>query len=107
MTAQLGLQLQATALARSLVGREARVQQVREWLVDWAMGRWYSTPTDEQIFTGDDIHAALEALGMAEGDTRWSGNVVKGWDAVSPTIHFVPSRRKERHGAPLRVWRFV
>lgn len=101
MSVQLGLVLRDAALAQSQRGREERIQAVREWLAqNHAFGSYV------EGFTGDDIHDALEALGLDDGDTRWSGNVVKGWAEVSPTHHFVPSRRKERHGAPLRVWRF-
>lgn len=101
MTTQLGLQLQANALAQSAEGRQERIVAVREWLSqNHAFGSY------PEGFTGDDIHDALEALGFDDGDTRWSGNVVKGWSAVSPTQHFTPSRRKERHGAPLRQWVF-
>ena len=93
---QLGLLLRDHALTQSAEGRQAAIHLVRDWL------RAHRAAT----FTGDDIHDAVEALGLAEGDTRWTGNVVKGWAAVTPTHDFTPSRRKERHGAPLRRWVF-
>lgn len=98
----LGVKLRDLALAQSRLGREARIQEVRDLLVRC---RW----VDEDLFnqvTGDDVMRAVELLGFNEGDCRWTGNVLKGWDKVTPTVNFVPSRRKERHGAPLRVWRW-
>jgi len=99
-----GAELRDRALAQSKQGRETRIQQVREWL---RQARWFDGAFPENQLTADDVHDAADALGLGEGDTRWTGNVLKGWNAVVPTNQFVPSRRKERHCAPVRVWRWV
>lgn len=103
MTTQLGFALRDAALAQSQRGREERIQRVRDYLLD---AHDHDTFGDYPTLTGDSVMNAVEALGFTNGDHRWTANVLKGWDAVTPTVNFVPSRRKERRGAPLRVWRW-
>ena len=101
MTTQLGLHLRDAALAQSQRGREERIQRVREYLLahrTWNDGGDY--------LTGDDVMRAVEALGLDDGDHRWTAHCLKGWSAVLPTAHFIPSTRPERHAAPLRQWVF-
>lgn len=94
-----GAELRDAALAQSRKGREAQIQAVRDWLLQRKVA--------DQLLTGDDVMEAITALGLDHGDHRWSGHCLKGWPLVSPTIHFQPSRRKDRHAAPLRCWRWV
>lgn len=97
----MGRDLRDQALAQTKQGREERIAMVRGVLI----ANHYDLGGTE--LTADDVQAALEHTEMAEGDTRWTGNVLKGWALVEPTERFVPSRRKSRHAAPVRCWRWV
>lgn len=107
MTTQLGLLLRDKALAQSAEGRQERIAMVREWLLDHFWGGM-GNPT----MTADDVHDAVDALGLGEGDTRWTANILRHWKVsgnlvVVPTAEFVASRRPSRSAAPTRVWRWV
>lgn len=65
------------------------------------------------MFSTDEVHALLAALGDAAPQTREKralGPVMltaqqKGWIAPSELQPFQKSERKENHGRPVRVWR--
>lgn len=97
----MGKDLRDAALEQSKQGREERIEAVRGELILWSLERGRTE------LTADHVMDAVQKLGMDEGDTRWTGNVLKGWPFVEPTDRFVPSRRKVRHAAPVRVWRWV
>ena len=103
--ASLGVQLRDAALAQSKQGREERIKQVREELLrgrdaDRRANCWVTS------LTGDDVLAAAERLGLLDGDSRWTGNVLRGWAAVAATDRYEKSRREECHARPKRVWVF-
>ena len=98
-----GKELRDTALAKSSQGRKERIEAVRHWLVAHHFDRTGLLDT----LTADDVHDAVDALGFGEGDTRWLGSILRSWKAVTPTVHFVASRRPSRSAAPHRVWRWV
>lgn len=96
-----GAALRDAALTKAASGRQEAIQRVRGWLLS---ERWQVATPATNTITADDVMDAVEALGLSEKDNRWVGNVCRGWEAVTPTVHFVPSRRKDRHHAPLRTW---
>ncbi len=96
-----GAALRDAALAQSAEGRTDHILAVRTELM-----RRHQLGMYPEGFTGDDVMDIVESLGLDDGDHRWTGSACKGWAVVSATVHFVTSRRKERHAAPLRVWRF-
>jgi len=98
-----GRELRDAALAKASQGRQYAIQRVRDWL---RQVRWIERGPYPDL-TADDVHDALDALGLGEGDTRWSANIFRGWNMVTPTDKFVPSRRPSRHCAPTRVWRWA
>lgn len=97
---QLGLALQREALEQSREGREERIAMVRGWLLA------YYRDMSSATLTGDEVMDAVEALGFADGDRRWTAAVLKGWWAVTPTGQYEVSRRPECHARPKLVWRF-
>lgn len=101
---QLGFQLRDAALAQSANGRAMKIAAVRQAL----MAR-QDTPTayPDWTLTGDDVMDVCEALGLMDGDRRWTANCLKGWSAVTPTDRYVPSRRPVNHARPVRVWRWT
>lgn len=96
----LGSHLRDAALAKHHANHAQDIHRVRmSLLAACAMGKL-------DTLTGDDVMTVVERLGIA-GDPRWTACVLKGWDRVVPTNQFVPSRRPQRHCAPIRVWRLV
>lgn len=108
----MGKDLRDRMLSQTREGREERIRLVREKLLaergcHWTKGLGRTAEELSRHLTSDYVMDAVEALGMNEGDTRWVGNVLKGWSLVEPTDRFVPSRRKVRRAAPVRVWVWV
>lgn len=93
-----GIELRDAALAQSAQGRELRIAMVRGVLI--ANHR----DLGGVELTGDDVLAAIEGTDMALGDTRWTANVLRGWDMVRATDRYEPSTRPECHARPKRVW---
>ena len=59
----------------------------------------------KELFTSDDIWAALES---APHESRMIGNALaraRSAGVIVPTSKHRPSRRKENHGRPVRLWR--
>lgn len=96
-----GAQLRDAALAQSALGRETRIQQVRQELE-----RWLDNCEGDTI-TADDIFVVAEQLGLTEGDTRWLGNVPRGWVRMRNTGRYEPSTLPQRHARPVAVWKFL
>lgn len=98
---QTGQLLRDAALAQAKQGREERIARVRGFLI--------ATHRDMggTELTGDDVLAALDGTEMAEGDLRWTANVLRGWDMVRPTGRYEPSTRPECHARPKLVWRWA
>lgn len=94
----LGQALRDAALATHKVNHAEDVRRVREELAR----RFKGFPG--LTFTSDVVSDVVEQMGLGVGDTRWTGSILKGWGMVHPTDQFVPSRRKSRHAAPVRVW---
>lgn len=96
----LGRVARDLALQKSYKGRDGRIEAIRVYLF---------AEHESDFLTGDDVVEAAETLQLfdKDDDRRWVGNVLKSWGLVEPTDRFVPSRRKVRHAAPVRVWRWV
>ncbi len=89
------------ALAQSQRGREERIQRVRDELC-----RWLDNCEGDEI-TADDIFVVAEQLGLTEGDTRWLGNVPKGWSRMRNTGRYEKSSLPQRHARPVAVWKWL
>lgn len=101
MTTQLGLELQRQALAQSRAGREERINAVRRELE-----RWLDNCEGNEI-TADDIFVVAEQLGFTQGDTRWLGNVPKGWSRMRATGRYQKSSLPQRHARPVAIWKWL
>ena len=99
-TGPLGKELRDQALAAHAANHSEDIHKVRFALLAACEMGGLTT------LTGDDVMTVVERM-QIRGDARWTACVLKGWDRVEPTDQFVPSRRKSRHHAPIRVWRLL
>lgn len=111
----LGQHLREKVLDTHATRHAEDIQRVRDQLhrdaTEWDEPLAHLDPAEAYepsgTLTADDVMEVVEALGLNEGDTRWTGNILKGWGLVKPTDQFVPSRRKSRHAAPVRCWIWI
>jgi hypothetical protein len=94
-------QKEAEGMELAYVGANARWQSA-------AAKRLRYLARTRQYFTSDDVLSSLEQRGIFTGDNRALGAIFTAHQEaqwILATGKFMMSRRRQRHRAPVRVWK--